>query len=73
MYIYQIASANGAETIDNVDDYEAGFDVRRQRERFLVDGDLLSQELHGVGRNHVSENALFEPRFLKLLRDEFRP
>jgi len=62
--IYQIASTNGAEAIDNVDEYEAGFDVFRQRERLLFDGDLLSEKLHSVGRNHVSETVLFESRFL---------
>jgi len=61
LYIYQIASSNGAEAIDNVDEYEAGFDISRQSQRLLLHGNLLSQLLNNVvGRNHVPEAVLFE-------------
>lgn len=61
--IYQIASSNGAEAIDNIDEYEAGYDVCRQSQRLLLHRNLLSQQLGSVGRNHVCSGAvLFEPR-----------
>lgn len=43
---YQIASADGAEAINDVDEDETGLDVLRQNQRFLYHGELVLQQVH---------------------------